>query len=87
MKFDLMDELCVLSIEDSFWGNKVLLFYVSNTYDEDSLKHKIMNFSLENLTKIEMPDEYIKIKKFPKTSIGKIKNKQLIDMYNKSMVN
>jgi hypothetical protein len=30
MKFNLIDELCVVSIEDPFWGNKVLVFYVSN---------------------------------------------------------
>jgi acyl-CoA synthetase (AMP-forming)/AMP-acid ligase II len=88
MKFDLTDELCVLSIEDSFWGNKVLVFYVANnSYSDDSLKRELVNFSLKNLTKIEMPDEYIKIKKFPKTSIGKIKKNDLLDIYKKNMVN
>jgi len=86
MKFDLMDELCVISTEDSFWGNKVLVFYVSNNIKEDLIKRKIMNFSKEHLTKIEMPDDYIKIKDMPRTSIGKIKKKQLLDMYNKNVV-
>ena len=63
MKFNLIDELCVVSIEDPFWGNKVLVFYVSNnSKQEDLIKSEFINYSLEHFTSIEMPDDYIWIK-------------------------
>ncbi len=63
MKFNLIDELCVVSIEDPFWGNKVLVFYVSNnSKKEDLIKSEFISYSLEHFTSIEMPDDYIWIK-------------------------
>mgnify|MGYP001397042366 CR=1 FL=1 len=86
MNFHLIDELSVVSIEDPFWGNKILIFYVSSIRDKDnSLKGEFINYSLKHLTSIEMPDDYIRIKKMPKTSIGKVRKKELLDLYKKNM--
>ena len=88
MKFELIDELSVVSIEDSFWGNKILVFYTfGNHVVGNEINEKIDNYALQHLTSIEMPDEYICIDKIPKTSIGKVKKKDLINIYNKKMGN
>ena len=82
IKIDLVNELSVVSIEDSFWGNKILVFYVKpQKISETSVKEQFIKFSKKHLTTIEMPDEYICLKKMPKTSIGKIKKQQLVDTY------
>ena len=82
MKSKLVEELSVVSIEDSFWGNKILVFYVP---DNDDIGNKILekfdNYTLQHLTSIEMPNEYICIDKIPRTSIGKVKKKDLLNMY------
>jgi len=83
MKFELIVELSVVSIEDSFWGNKILVFYVPCNHGIDNcINDKIDNYALKHLTSIEMPDEYICIDKMPKTSIGKVKKNDLINIYN-----
>jgi acyl-coenzyme A synthetase/AMP-(fatty) acid ligase len=88
MKFELIDELSVIPIEDSFWGHKILVFYVPHNHVVDSdLNEKIDNYAIKHLTSIEMPDEYICVDKFPRTSIGKVLKKDLINIYNKNISN
>ena len=82
MKSKLIEELSVVSIEDSFWGNKILVFYTPGNYViGNEINKKIDNYALQHLTSIEMPDEYIFIDKIPRTSIGKVKKKDLLNMY------
>ena len=45
MKFEFIDELSVVSIEDSFWGNKILVFYTPiNYFIGNEINKKIDNF-------------------------------------------
>lgn len=76
-----IDELSVIPIEDEFWGSKILLFYVPKI-DIDGIQLKLIKHAKNVLNKIEQPDEYIEINKFPKTSIGKIIKKDLIKLYD-----
>jgi len=85
MKSDLINELCVIGIEEPFWGNKILVFYIPNSKIKiNKLKSELINYGLKYLTSIEMPDNYIQIEKMPTTSIGKIKKKDLISLYKKN---
>ena len=86
MKFELIDELSVVSVEDTFWGNKILVFYTLENYVVgNEINKEIDNYALQHLTNIEMPDEYICIDKIPKTSIGKVRKKDLLELYKKNM--
>ena len=86
MKIEFVNELSVVSFEDSFWGNKILVFFVKHeTISENSIIENFVRLSQKYLTKIEMPDEYICLNNLPKTSIGKIKKNQLIETYRNKL--
>jgi len=88
MKSELVNELSVVSIEDSFWGNQILVFYVKPfEISENFVNEKFVTFAQKFLTKIEMPDKYICLDEIPKTSIGKIKKKTLMDNYKRMLTN
>ena len=88
MKTELVDELSVVSIEDSFWGNQIIVFYVKPfEISENFVNEKFVIFAQKFLTKIEMPDKYICLDEMPKTSIGKIKKKTLMNNYKRMLTN
>ena len=75
-----IDEVSIIPLEDEFWGNKILLFYVPKT-KIDGIQVKLIEHAKNLLNTIEQPDEYIEFDELPKTSIGKIIKKDLIKFY------
>ncbi len=83
LKSNIVEEMCVLGIDDNFWSNKILVFFTHRDGKNfEEIKENLINFGLKYLSEIEMPDEFIHVNSFPKTSIGKIKKNELIKFYD-----
>ncbi|WP_141691608.1 AMP-binding protein [Rhodohalobacter halophilus] len=68
----------VVGVHDIKWGQRVVAFYE----EKDNVDiHELRNFLKKKLLAFQVPKEFIKLKKIPVTSLGKIKRKELIRLY------
>jgi acyl-CoA synthetase (AMP-forming)/AMP-acid ligase II len=75
-------DVAVVGVPDEYWGARVVLFYVprENAQEQEILAEFTRAFT-ENLRAIEHPDKIIPVPWMPKTSIGKIVKRELVEKY------
>jgi acyl-CoA synthetase (AMP-forming)/AMP-acid ligase II len=75
-------DVAVVGVPDEYWGARVVLFYVprENAQEQDILDAFNRAFGAQ-LRDIEHPDKIIPVPWMPKTSIGKIVKRELVDKY------
>lgn len=76
-------EVAAVSVPDEFWGARVVLFYVpQRDASEEQIEAAFARIFGEGLREIERPDKIIPVPWMPKTSIGKVKKRELVDKYD-----
>ena len=76
-------EVAAVGIPDEFWGARVVLFYLPQAEaDEESATAAFSRLFSEGLREIERPDKLIPVPWMPKTSIGKILKRELLEKYD-----
>ena len=75
-------DVAAVGVPDEFWGARVVLFYVpvQGAVEAEILVEFDRLFN-EGLRAIERPDKIIPVPWMPKTSIGKIVKRELVDKY------
>lgn len=72
-------ESSVVGIPDKKWGQKMVAFVVPN---HDHLnRDEILEFLKKNLKAFQVPKEFIMIDEIPKTDTGKIRRRELAELY------
>src|SRR5207302_11496736 len=78
----LVTDVAAVGVPDEFWGAKLVLFYVPQAdASESEILTALDRLFAEHLREIERPDKIIPVPWMPKTSIGKIVKRQLVDTY------
>lgn len=75
-------DVAAVGVPDEFWGMRVVLFYVAEK--EADVPEIIAEFNRafeRELREIERPDKFIPVPWMPKSSIGKILKRELVDTY------
>ncbi len=70
-----IDEACAVSVSDSFYGSKVVLYFSSHNFQPNHLhktKSNLKDIIKQKLTKYHIPKEIHFFKNLPKTKSGKI---------------
>ena len=77
-----VSEVAAVAVQDEYWGNRVVLFYVAINVDNIKEVEDAINAEYQKcLRKIELPDKLIPVPVMPKTSVGKILKRDLIVRY------
>ncbi len=81
--FPGIGEVAVIGKPDDKWGERPVAFVTSTDgVDEEKLKQHLMEYANSGrIAKFWIPDEFIKIAEFEKTSTGKIDKKPLVRRY------
>ena len=70
---------------DEFWGARVVLFYIPKpNANEDEILAEFESAFSKGLREIERPDKIIPVPWMPRTSIGKVIKRELVDKYTLS---
>jgi long-chain acyl-CoA synthetase len=76
-------EAAVVGVPDEFWGAKLVLFYVPQPgVAEPDIDGDLARLFGEGLREVERPDKIVPVPFMPKTSIGKIIKRDLVDKYD-----
>jgi acyl-CoA synthetase (AMP-forming)/AMP-acid ligase II len=70
------------AVPDEYWGSRLVLFY--SPRQGASMEHvegRLKDLLVDGLRKIEQPDKLIAVPWMPKTSIGKIIRRELVERY------
>lgn len=79
IKSELVNEVVVLGIEDTIWGEKVIAVVVPKG-NESNIENRLRTFSKKYLSSYKIPKMFLLVKDIPKTSLGKIKYEELKDL-------
>ncbi len=83
LKNVLVTEVAVVGVPDEFWGSRLALFYVpQKDVAESEILAVFDELFSKGLRDIERPDKIVPVPWMPKTSIGKIKKRDLLDKYS-----
>ncbi|PKR76898.1 long-chain fatty acid--CoA ligase [Halalkalibacillus sediminis] len=74
-----VDEVAVVGIPDDKWGEKVAAFV--SVKSEDVTEEELIRFCELKLSKYKIPKEFVLMAELPKTHVGKIDKKALLDDY------
>lgn len=78
----LVTDVAAVGVADEFWGARLVLFYVPDrNAAEPEILAQFDRLFADGLRPIERPDKYIPVPWMPKTSIGKIVKRELVDKY------
>lgn len=81
IKHNDISECAVLGVDDEKWGQKIVALYVSNNENIDNSDLKEM--LKKQLRNFQIPKEFIRVDRLPKTALGKIKRGDLKSLYDK----
>lgn len=82
LRCDLVAEVAVVAVEDEFWGRRLVLFYLPQQgADEKEILSQLESTFSSTLRKIERPDKVIPVPWMPKTSVGKVVKRDLLEKY------
>ncbi len=80
LKWPEMKDCAVVGLPDKVWGQRIVAFYCSSgEIDPDSMKSFLKN----ELMGFQVPKEYIRVENIPRTSLGKIKRRELLQRYGR----
>jgi acyl-CoA synthetase (AMP-forming)/AMP-acid ligase II len=75
-------DVAAVGVADEFWGARLVLFYVpQRDAAEPQILAQFDRLFADGLRPIERPDKFIPVPWMPKTSIGKIVKRDLVDKY------
>lgn len=75
-------DVAAVGVPDEFWGMRVVLFYVAEREaDVPEILAEFNRVFERELRDIERPDKFIPVPWMPKSSIGKILKRELVDTY------
>jgi acyl-CoA synthetase (AMP-forming)/AMP-acid ligase II len=79
-----VQEVAAVGVPDEFWGASVVLFYVPQRDDanEAEILPVFDKLFADGLRDIERPDKIVPVPWMPKTSIGKVVKRELLDKYS-----
>jgi long-chain acyl-CoA synthetase len=81
----LVKEVSVVGVEDEKLGEKVVAFVILK--EEGALtSRELQRHCVNNLADYQKPLEYVFVLEFPRTPLGKILKRKLIDQYNEGSV-
>jgi o-succinylbenzoate---CoA ligase len=75
-----VDECAVIGVPDKVWGQRIVAFYTSSGQIDTE---KVKQFLKNDLLGFQIPKEFIRVEKIPRTSLGKIKRRELVLLYGK----
>lgn len=75
-------DVAAVGVSDEFWGARVVLFYVpGRDASEAEILSEFDRLFSDGLRSVERPDKIIPVPWMPKTSIGKIVKRELVEKY------
>jgi|GEM_PF-3192336 len=75
-------DVAAVGVPDEFWGARLVLFYVpQQNANEPEVLAEFDKLFVDGLRAIERPDKIIPVPWMPKTSIGKVIKRELVDKY------
>lgn len=75
-------EAVVIGVEDEKWGEKVIAYVVKKS-DVALSAEDLIHYCHQHLARYKTPKEFYFLDELPKTSVGKIDKKKLMEMYSK----
>tara|TARA_B100000700_G_scaffold329515_1_gene451496 strand:- start:568 stop:2118 length:1551 start_codon:yes stop_codon:yes gene_type:complete len=76
-----INEIAVIGIPDKVFGEAVLAVVIPNSEVVPN-KRELNNFCLDNLAEVQRPLDYIFVKDFPRSPLGKILKQELKNQYS-----
>lgn len=72
-------EVAVVGLPDEHWGEVVTAFVVADHIEFDRLKKELLDFCKKELGAFKVPKKMVLLNELPKTDVGKIDKKKLVD--------
>lgn len=72
-------EVAVVGLQDDHWGEVVTAFVVGENNDNEQLKNELLQLCKNDLGAYKVPKKIFFLNELPKTDVGKIDKKKLVD--------